>query len=278
MINNRVIFLFLILNLATTSTLSWGDKGHRLINRHAMNNLHPDMTDFKILNDTISALASAPDKRRKYDPTEYTKHFIDIDFYEEFLSYKMERNLNRLKEKYSDSIVTKMGILPWNTIDCYKELVTVLHERKKDLTIKLMADIGHYVADAHNPMHTVLNYDGILSNQKGLHSRYESKMFNFFYEEIENALKVVNPTEISNIETYVWDYITASHYNHHLIFLGDLEGVKMDSSYGEKYYEVFWLRTKFLTFQSLNNAVEAIASIFYTAWIEAGKPAFNEFY
>jgi hypothetical protein len=268
----------IILLLSTTNLFGWGDQGHRLINRHAMNNLHHEMSEFKAWTDTITALAPDPDKRRKYDSTEYPKHFIDIDFYGEFLSYSMIKDLSRLKEKYSDSIVTEMGILPWNTIDRYKELVAALRNKNRDISIKLMADLGHYIADAHNPMHTILNYDGVLTNQKGLHSRYESKMFKHYYNQIEDGLKAVNPTEVSNVEDYIWDYITASHYFHPLLFISDLEAIRVDSTYSERYYEVLWLRTKFLTLQFLNNATETIVSIFYTAWIEAGKPAFEDFY
>lgn len=278
MTKNRMIYFFLILNFAVTGVYGWGDQGHRLISKHAMNNLPIEMSAFKVWADTISALAPDPDKRRKYDSTEYSKHFIDIDFYEEFNSYKMERNSNLLKEKYSDSVVVRMGILPWNTITYYKTLVETMRAKNRDKTIKLMADLSHYIADAHNPMHTILDYDGALTNQKGLHSRYESKMFKSYYDEIVIGLKNVNPQKLPNIENYVWDYILASHYNHQLLFISDIEAVKVDSTYGEKYYGILWYRTKFLTLQFLNNASEVIVSIFFAAWIEAGKPALNDFY
>ena len=36
---------------------------------------------------------------------------------------------------------------------------------------------AHYVGDAHVPFHAVMNDDGQLTNQHGLHSRFESALF-----------------------------------------------------------------------------------------------------
>ena len=41
--------------------------------------------------------------------------------------------------------------------------------KEKNLTriLRLSADIGHYIADAHVPLHTTENYDGQLTDQHG---------------------------------------------------------------------------------------------------------------
>ena len=39
------------------------------------------------------------------------------------------------------------------------------------------AIIGHYVADAHVPLHAVLNYNGQLTGQTGIHNRWEDELF-----------------------------------------------------------------------------------------------------
>lgn len=261
----------------TASVLGWGDQGHKLINRHAMNNLPKEMELFKAWTDSVSENAPQPDKRRSWDSTEYPKHFIDLDFYDEFKDYKIVKSKSVLIEKYGDSLVTAMGILPWNTLDFYNQLVDAFKNKDKSKAIFYMAYLGHYIADAHNPMHTILNYDGILTNQKGLHSRYESRMFNRFYKKIKYGLKPVLPTQINCIEKYVWDYILASHNYNQLIFMSDIEAASVDSSYGEKYYSIMWFRLQHFTTQTLNNAVESIVSIYYSAWINAGKPEFSEF-
>lgn len=261
----------------TASVLGWGDQGHKLINRHAMNNLPKEMELFKAWTDSVSENAPQPDKRRSWDSTEYPKHFIDLDFYDEFKDYKIVKSKSVLIEKYGDSLVTAMGILPWNTLDFYNQLVDAFKNKDRSKAISLMAYLGHYIADAHNPMHTILNYDGILTNQKGLHSRYESRMFNRFYKKIKYGLKPVLPTQINCIEKYVWDYILASHNYNQLIFMSDIEAASVDSSYGEKYYSIMWFRLQHFTTQTLNNAVESIVSIYYSAWINAGKPEFSEF-
>jgi hypothetical protein len=38
------------------------------------------------------------------------------------------------------------------------------------------ADIGHYVADMHQPLHLTRNYNGQLTGNYGIHARYEGQM------------------------------------------------------------------------------------------------------
>ena len=38
----------------------------------------------------------------------------------------------------------------------------------------IAADIGHYIGDAHMPLHTSANHDGQMTDQKGIHSFWES--------------------------------------------------------------------------------------------------------
>ena len=42
--------------------------------------------------------------------------------------------------------------------------------------IKFSAELSHYVGDAFVPLHTTINYDGQLTDQKGLHSLWESQL------------------------------------------------------------------------------------------------------
>ncbi|MBT4333589.1 MAG: hypothetical protein HOD64_09960, partial [Candidatus Cloacimonetes bacterium] len=58
-----------------------------------------------------------------------------------------------------------------------------------------------------------------------------------------------------------------------LIEQADLYALKYsESEYNEKYFNIFWFRTKFMTFHQFSNAAEDLASMYYTAWVNAGKP------
>src|SRR5690606_9576687 len=46
--------------------------------------------------------------------------------------------------------------------------------------LKVSADLGHYIADAHSPLHTTQNYNGQLSDQEGIHGFWESRLPELF--------------------------------------------------------------------------------------------------
>ena len=79
-------------------------------------------------------------------------------------------------------MVQKNGLLPWRVEEMYGKLVRAFADVKaergyaRDNVKFLSAVMAHYIGDAHVPFHAVLNYDGQLTNQQGLHSRFESEL------------------------------------------------------------------------------------------------------
>ncbi len=130
-----------------------------------------------------------PDIRRRTDKSEAPRHFIDIDYYKEFLMGKMIENKDSLIAIYGAETVTKVGLLPWATLDTFNNLVKAFKERNRDKAMIFAADLGHYVADGHQPMHCVVNYNGQLTDQKGVHARYESEMIDRYENELENSFE-----------------------------------------------------------------------------------------
>ena len=47
------------------------------------------------------------------------------------------------------------------------------------------------------------------------------------------------------------------------------------STESDEYYKIMWLRTRYVTEMQFKTAEEDLASLFYTAWVNAGKPTFN---
>ena len=74
----------------------------------------------------------------------------------------------------------KNGTLPWRTEEIYKKLVEAFQQKagySRDNIKFFSAIIAHYVGDAHVPFHAALNYDGQLTQQWGIHARFESELF-----------------------------------------------------------------------------------------------------
>jgi hypothetical protein len=267
-----IIVFFFIAGLS----FPWGEEGHKLIAGKAMNLLKGKIKNIELYEKYIIEHSIDPDIRRNQDKSEGPKHFIDIDFYKEFLDGKMIIEKDKLVTIYSDSIVTKMGLLPWATLETLNSLQKAFTEQNRDKVLIFAADLAHYVADAHQPMHTMLNYDGQLTDQKGVHARYESIMLERFLNEL--AVKT-NGGEAAYVEEplkYIFDYIANSNSLGEVLLSSDkFASKRTGSNNSDEYYNLLWFKTKYITEIQFESAVNSLASLIFTAWTDAGKPSLD---
>lgn len=277
--SKAVLVSLILIFLNFTIIYPWGEKGHKLINEKAIEFLPDEMNYLKSFKNYIGEHASDADLRRDngFDKTEAPRHYIDIDFYPEFLNAKMIYNKNELIKIYGEESVTKMGLLPWATLETFNNLKKSFEEKNRDKVLIYSADLGHYVGDGHQPFHTILNYNGQLTDQKGVHGRYESEMVNAYFNEISSSIASQTASYIQNPLDYIFDYLAASNSYSEVIFSADKIAFEQAKSHGsEDYYRIIWFRTKHLTKGLFSNASAALASLIYTAWVDAGKPNLNE--
>ncbi len=275
---NEVVLSFLMIILLTfQQAFAWGDEGHKLINKKAVDFLPPDMKAFSQWCDYLSEHAPDPDYRKKTDKTEAPKHFIDIDFYKEFLDGNMIENEDSLFNEYGKSEVVKNGLLPWATLETFNNLTKAFKDHNKNDALRYAADLGHYVADGHQPMHTVVNYNGQLTDQKGVHARYEINMVDDHLTDLENCFEPVASPFVNHPLEFIFNYISAANSVCGVLFDADNLAFKECSSRrSNEYYRLMWFRTGYITEVQFNRAAEDLASLIYTAWVNAGKPSFNQ--
>ncbi len=252
---------------------AWGNEGHKLITKHALILIAPEIDLSQDVMNYIIEHSVDPDYRKKDDPDEPQRHFIDIDFYSEFLNGNMIKSKETLKAIYGDSIVTKMGLLPWATSETFDKLVNAFKEKDREKILLYASDLAHYVGDGHQPLHATMNYNGQLTNQKGIHFRYEIEMFNRHLNEIEASLTKEKVSELKTpLSDIIFDYISESNFEVDIILSADRYATKYNQKDENKYYELLWFRTRHLTIDKINRASLKLASMIYTAWINAGKP------
>jgi len=276
---NKFFLSLLILVLAIQNIHGWGEKGHKLIVKQAMEILPAEMKDFRQLKEYLIAEAAQPDRRKKYIADEFSKHFIDLDYFKEFNHARMIEDRDSLSKIYGDSVVTINGILPWVLEDTYHKLVSAMKKKQKEKTKEMMRDLSHYFADAHQPMHTILNYNGQLSGQTEIHGRYESEMVNDHLPDLEKVfVKNVKVKKIDNLKNDFFQTVYRSNARSAILFSADLVAAgEASGKYNALYYKIFWFKTKYVTEEAFQEAAEGIAAVYYTAWLEAGKPKFNSF-
>ena len=274
---NFLVILISLLVLASQTVFPWGDKGHKLISKMSVDFLPPEMKAFKAWRDYLEEHAPDPDYRKKTDKTEGPKHFIDIDYYKEYLNGNMVENEDSLITEYGEKEVIHQGILPWATLQTFENLTKAFKEKNKELALRYAADLGHYVGDGHQPMHTVLNYNGQLTDQKGVHARYEIKMVDAHLDELEKSFKPIPASYVQNPLQYIFNYISDANSVCEVLFNADSLAYKeTNSRRSNKYYDLMWLRTKYITEIQFNNAAGDFAALVYTAWVNGGRPDFNE--
>jgi len=275
LIPNRQLAVAAII-LSGLLALGWGGTGHRFINLRAALHLPPSMEQFIGDSTYFADHASDADSRKGSDPTESPKHYIDLELIPAF--EHLTRDLDSLNAVMGAAAVSENGILPWATADAYDSLVAQLARGDWARARLSASDLGHYVADGHNPLHATANYNGQLTGNSGIHSLYESELINAYQSEL-----FVQPASAE----YVHDpfatalaYCVSANALVHTIMIADDEARAISGWTGTRgapasYLGALWERTKDLTAVQMQLATETLASLWYSAWIDAGLLALS---
>lgn len=267
-----LILSFTILFIITKEIFGWGSVGHSLINRNSAKHFPQEMIGYQLWAEFLAQHASDADYRKSSDPTEGNKHYIDIDNYQEFLSGNFPFSIDTLISRYGWDFVWQQGILPWATKYTLDSLTAALQRRDWDRSRILAADLGHYVADGHQPLHITKNYDGQFTNQRGIHARYESQMINRYQGEIAFSPEAV--TYIQEPLEFIFNYLFESYsYLDDVLRADSIAKSVAGNTNSEFYYLNFWNNASSFTKYLFQKASNRLASLIYTAWINAGSPA-----
>ncbi|MDP2207736.1 MAG: hypothetical protein Q8K98_03040, partial [Bacteroidota bacterium] len=208
---NFIVLNLILFIISNQLVYGWGSTGHKIINRKAVMHLPSDMNAFKDDSLFYEAHASDADIRRVYTDTTFLserwRHFLDIDDYPNF-KY-VTRNLDSLIMMYGWQRVKENGTNPW-FVKWFMDSLTVQLARNDLVKVKQTAsDIGHYVGDGYQPLHCTLNYDGQLTGNIGIHSRYESTMLNLYQTQIN--IQTDSIYYIGSPIDYIFEYIIHSN-------------------------------------------------------------------
>ncbi|MFM7467575.1 MAG: zinc dependent phospholipase C family protein [Crocinitomicaceae bacterium] len=276
--------------LSTPKAVEWGFFGHKRINRIAVFTLPPEMFGFyKEHIEFVTEHAVDPDKRRYAVEGEAQCHYIDLDHY-----YKpgenpfeiMPRKWKDAVSKFTEDTLQTYGIVPWHISVMKTKLQRAFETKNVDLILKYSADIGHYIADAHVPLHTTENYNGQFTGQKGIKGLWESRLVEINAENYNYF--VGKATYVKSVLDYTWEVIEASHNaldsvlrmekEITLTFPSDRKyayeqrGNTTVQVYSKEFCSAYHAQLNGMVERRLRAAVIAVGSIWYTAWVDAGQP------
>lgn len=261
----------IVLLFSIQMMFGWGSTGHKIINKNAINHLPPSMQQFINQQSFLELHSTDPDTRRMGSDTamfsEQYRHYLDVDEYPNFK--QLDRNFSNLVVTYGWTRVKGNGTNPWALVEWMDSLTAQLKRGDWNASYQTAADIGHYVADPHQPLHAAVNYDGKLTGNNGIHSRYESTMLNNFQGQISVTKDSV--TYIEDIYGFAFDYILKSNSLIDSIFHADNAAKAVtNGSYSTQYYDILWQRLGDMTKAQIQSATIDLASLWYTAWVNAG--------
>lgn len=281
--------LSIIISLAIIFLLcnSWGFFAHKKINEYAVYTLPPTLASFYKKNILlISEKAVDADKRCYIDSVEPPRHFIDIDDFEEPTIDSIPIHWTKAKEKYQEKKLLLNGIVPWQISFSYNKLVQAFKRKDVLLIIRHSADLGHYIGDAHVPLHTTKNYNGQLTNQIGIHAFWESRLPEMFINQYSfikgRAYFVHDPVKTA------WDIVKQSNRLVDSVLMLEKELDKSFSkyqkyafiernnilirTYSDEYAKAYHSALNGMVEKRMSSAIQQVGAFWYSAWVEAGQP------
>jgi hypothetical protein len=257
---------------------TWGSAGHHYIAQHYSQHLPAALDSLRTYDGRVDAHVTDADERKGSPdyPGESERHFIDIDYYDEFLAGTLPHSRAALEALYGAATVADEGVLPWAIEEVVTRLTQQFQARQWSAASLTIADLCHYVGDANMPLHCTVNYNGQFTGNTGIHSRYESTMISTYLAQLSTP--AMNVAFYSSPLDAAFDVITASWAGVSLILEADdiATATAGGSPSGATYYASLWDNIHTLTQTRLDTASVMTASLVYTAWVNAGEPAMGE--
>ena len=272
-------FVALAALLMPSPALAWGFETHKFIVSQAIDILPAEIRPFFQANRVfVVEHCIDPDLWRTAGFTdEPPRHFVDIDAYGKYPFTELPRDYDAAVAKFGVETLTKNGLLPWRTAEMAGNLGRGFQSLARGNgyaagDIKLFsAIIGHYVADAHVPLHAALNYDGQLTGQNGVHVRFEEDLFLRYGKQLN--IQPPPLQSIPNVRDFIFDTLLESYQNVDAVLAADREAIGTGDTYDDRYYDAFFAKVKPVLEKRISQAISGVASVITSEWERAGRPA-----
>ena len=266
----KILSLYLSL-LAILPLQAWGFKGHKMVNAQALQTLPPETYAwFRDQEEYFQERSLYPDQNRS--SAERPHHYLNLEL------YATNQLLPLTPEEASLRIgidqFKKAGTAPWRVNEFYDLLVDAFRRKDSAEVVRIAAELGHYVSDSHVPLHATANHDGQLTNQKGLHSAWESRLVEKFVDESMLKVRTAEAYRQPRVVAFSWINESFTFVPHALA--SDQKArtetqtdLQRDS---QAYWEAFWSLEGPTVIQRMNASSQSLGNMILSAWIEAGKP------
>ena len=168
-----------------------------------------------------------------------------------------------------------------------RRLTAAFKEKNGAAILKNAAEIGHYLADAHVPLHASSNHNGQHTGQHGIHGFWESRVPELLAEKewdffIGKAVYIKSPGD------FIWNRVLESaaaadtvlrhekelsaDFSADQKFAFEDRNGKIIRQYSSHFSKAYDKKLNGMVERRMRQSIYAIASFWYTAWIDAGQP------
>jgi len=237
--------------------------------------------------DFLTEHAVDPDMRRYAVAQEGARHYIDIDKYGTYPFTALPRKWNDARDKFSEDSLQRHGIVPWWVQTMLFRLTNAFKEKDQAKILKLSAEMGHYIADAHVPLHANSNHNGQYTNQQGIHGFWESRVPELLADK-EWDFFIGKADYIRDPGSFIWQRIlesasaadTVLRYEKELTaqfppdqkFSFENRNGALVRQYSTAFTKAYDLKLRGMVERRMRMAIYSVASFWYTAWVNAGEP------
>lgn len=282
--------LFQIFAFSTLVMLmcSWGFFAHRQINRLAVFTVPAPLFGFYKANiEYLTEHAVDADKRRYSDEAEACRHYLDADHYEQLPPIDtIPKYWKQAVEKYTEDTLKAYGIVPWHIHIMTFRLTEAFKQKDKRKILRLSADLGHYVADAHVPLHATENYNGQLTGQNGIHGFWESRLpelfsnnYDFFtgkahhIEDVQQAAWVAVNGSFAAVDSVLrLERELSKQFPDDRKYAFEQKGNMTVRVYSKEYAAAYDRLMGDMVERRMRASVILVGSLWYTAWVNSGQP------
>jgi len=278
-----------ILLLSPFESNGWGFLAHRYINESAVY-LLPDPLRSVFLPRVaqLREQAVAADRRRAWDKEEGPRHFLDLDRWKD--SVHLPESWAEAVSCYGEDSLRAHGILPWHIERTYKRLVGAFQTKDLNSVLRIAGDLGHYLGDAHVPLHLCSNYNGQFTKQHGIHALLETRIPEYFMKGM--ALPLRRPRWISSVRSRIWEVVHESAAPLDRVFACEkdcrarvpadlqtapvVQGNRLQRKESMAFVGCYHDCLGGLMTDRLAQAICNLADFWFSAWVEAGQPHWTE--
>jgi len=266
---------------------SWGFFMHYRIGRLAVFTLPRGMSGFYKANiGYLTEHAVAADKRRYIDSTEAPRHFLDADHYGEKPFAAIPQNWDDAVKKYTADSLYKYGTVPWTIVFEYYHLVKAFKAHDTMAILNTSANLGHYVADAHVPLHLTINYNGQLTGQTGIHAFWESRVPELFSNQwnyyagkaryindpLKEAFRICR-SSYSEVDSVLrFERRLDKTFPRDKKYISVKQGHEIVQEFSADYSRAYMKMLNGMIQRRMRSSILSVGSFWFSAWVDAGQP------